>query len=142
MTAKRLRLYSRLQTAAHRLKKAADKKLMDAAGITTAQAAALAVINTHGRTTQRQLAQALSLNETALSATDSRLKKMELIERSRRKGDGRMWHLHLTKKGQTALQAAEIPFDDINMTIDSVLGKDTLEDITLALKLLSDEFTT
>ncbi|MGD8325973.1 MAG: MarR family transcriptional regulator [Sphingomonadales bacterium] len=122
------------------MKKTADKKLMEAAGITTAQAAALAVIETHGRATQKQVAQALSLNESAMTATVSRLKKLELIERSRREIDGRMWHLELTKKGKAALQAVEIPFDDINITIDSLLGKDALEDVALALKLLSDEF--
>lgn len=140
MTARRLRLYSKLQTAAHRVKKAADKKLMDAAGVTTAQAAALAVIATHGRATQKQVAQALSLNESAITATVSRLRKLELIERSRRAGDGRMWHLSLTEKGKTTFQAVEIPFDDINATIDSLLGKDDLESFALALKLLSDEF--
>lgn len=140
MTARRLRLYSKLQTAAHRVKKAADKKLMNAAGITTAQAAALAVIATHGRATQKQVAQALSLNESAVTATVSRLRKLGLIERSRRAGDGRMWHLSLTDKGKTAFQAVEVPFDDINATIDSLLGKDALEDFALALKLLSDEF--
>lgn len=113
---------------------------MEAASITTAQAAALAVIDMHGRATQKQVAEALSLNESAVTATVSRLKKLGLIERSRREIDGRMWHLHLTDKGKSALQAAEIPFDDINATIDSLLGKDALEDVALALKLLSDEF--
>ena len=141
MTAKRLRLYSKLQAAAHRVKKAADKRLMEAAGVTTAQAAALAVIYRDGRVTQKQVAKALSLNQSAITATVSRLKKMDLIERSRRQGDGRMWHLSLTPKGMAALQAVEIPFDDINSTIDSLLGPDTLEDVALALKLLSDEFS-
>gem|GEM_PF-3138834 len=113
---------------------------MGAAGITTAQAAALAVISSRGRATQKQVAQALSLNESAMTATVSRLRKLDLIERSRREGDGRTWHLSLTEKGQTAFQAVEIPFDDINTIIDSLLGKDALEDFALALKLLSDEF--
>lgn len=140
MTAKRLRLYSRLQTAAHRVKRAADQKLMDAAHITTAQAAALAVIEAQGRITQKQLAQALDINQSAVTAIVGRLNKLELIRRSKRSGDGRMWHLHLTDKGQSALHAADLPFDDINAIFDSLLGKDTLEDVALALQLLSDEF--
>ena len=54
MNASKLRVYARLQRAAHLLSKAADRELLSVAGITTAQAAVLAVISENDERTRPQ----------------------------------------------------------------------------------------
>ena len=96
MTAASLRLYARLQSAAHLVKKAADRALIDAAGVTTAQAAVLAVVAAAEKSdatgpTQKTVAAALALNESAMTAMVSRLIVLHYLKRERNRDDRRAW---------------------------------------------------
>lgn len=126
MQASKSRLYHRLQLAAHRLQKSADRAVLSAAEITTAQAAVLALV-ARGAVTQREVATRLGLNESALTAMTRRLLGMGLLERVRDETDARAWQLRLSDGGRAALRRVDQPFKRINQTIETVL---TPEEIT------------
>lgn len=140
MSARRFRVYSKLQMAAHRVKKMADRKLMDAAGVSAAQAAVLAMVEKSGQATQKQVAVALGLNESAMTAMINRLLNQGLIERKRDEVDNRVWCLQLSAKGRNAIRAAEEPFDAVNAKIDAILNEGELRDLAAALDKLYWEF--
>src|SRR5262245_60434204 len=87
MNASKLRLYHRLQIAAHSIRKAADRTVLDAAGITVAQAAVLTIAASGPNVAQRDVAKALRLNESAVTAMVSRLLKLGLLERTLNESD-------------------------------------------------------
>lgn len=125
-----VRLYMALQKAAHAFKKRADNALMAAADLTTAQSAVLVVINAEEGATQRSVASALGLNESAVTAMTRKLMSRGLIKRSRSEADARAWSLQLTTQGEVALAATAAPFTTLNEHIDTEMGIE-------AVKLLS-----
>jgi len=119
MNASKLRLYYRLQVAAHTVQKAADRVVSAAAQLTTAQAAVLTIVAAGDRITQRDVAIKLHLNESAVTAMVLRLVKLRLLERVRSQDDPRAWHLSLSKRGRTALAASRAAFASVNGRIES-----------------------
>ncbi|HKK53264.1 MAG TPA: MarR family transcriptional regulator [Myxococcota bacterium] len=138
MSASRARLYHRLQIAAHRLRRRADGALLEAAGVTTAQAAVLSLVADRGSCSQREIAQALGQQESAMTAMVRRLIEAGLIVRIRDERDGRAWRLSLTPEGRTALEAARGPFAEIDRALEEALGPDDLPRVAEALKRLSE----
>jgi|CXWL01.1.fsa_nt_gi DNA-binding MarR family transcriptional regulator len=122
MPKRKPRLYHALQMAAHRARKAADSAVLDAAGITTAQAAVLAVIAESGPVAQRAVANLLGLNESAVTAMVARLMDIDLLVRVRDAADARAWRLSLSPSGRQALERAATPFRKINGAIESALS--------------------
>ena len=83
MSAKQLRFYSRLQLAAHALKKNSDRRLLEIAGGTTAQWSALVYVASAEAVTQTSLAKELGLNDSAITAMVRRLTELNFLERIR-----------------------------------------------------------
>ena len=125
MSASKSRLYHRLQLAAHRLQKSADRAVLAAAEITTAQAAVLMLVAA-GANSQREVATQLGLNESAVTAMARRLLGMGLLERVRDEADARAWQLRLSDEGRAALKRIELPFKRINQTIETVLSPEEI----------------
>lgn len=123
--ASKSRLYHRLQLAAHRVQKSADRALLAAAEITTAQAAVLTLV-ARGAVSQREVAMQLGLNESALTAMAQRLLGMGLLERVRDEADARAWQLRLSGDGRAALKRIDQPFRGINQTIETALTPDEI----------------
>lgn len=141
MSAHRYRLYFRLQRTAHILKKAADRRLMEAAGITTAQAAALAVIAGERQgVSQKHVAETLGQNESAITAMVARLQKLGYAKRQRHPGDARAWVLRVTAKGKEALDAMTDPFRGVNRRLDKALGDNSAEEMAAMLDGIADAF--
>ncbi len=126
MSASKTRIYHRLQLAAHRVHKSADRAVLEAADITTAQAAVLAVVAAGGAITQRVVADQLGLNESAVTAMVNRLLKMGLLARQRDDVDARAWRLCVSDDGRSALKRVEKPFRGINQAIESVLDSEEI----------------
>ncbi len=126
MSASKNRIYHRLQIAAHRMQKAADRALLSAADITTAQAAVMTIVASDGPVTQRSVAKQLGINKSALTAMTNRLLSLGLLERNRDEVDGRAWQLELTKNGRDSLKKIERPFRQINETIETGLSAEDL----------------
>jgi DNA-binding MarR family transcriptional regulator len=137
--ASKSRLYHRLQLAAHRVQKSADRALLAAAEITTAQAAVLTLV-ARGAVSQREVAMQLGLNESALTAMAQRLLGMGLLERVRDEADARAWQLRLSGDGRAALKRIDQPFKGINQTIETALTPDEIAQLADYLQRIASAF--
>jgi MarR family transcriptional regulator, organic hydroperoxide resistance regulator len=131
------RLYFHLQVAAGRLRADADRRCLEQAGITTAQAAALAVIAERDGINQRELASTLGQAEPSITALVRRLLAAGLVDRATDAADARARRLTLTPDGATALRGASRAFAAINDRIDDALGDDVVTALASALRTLA-----
>lgn len=142
MSASENRLYFLLQLTAHRLKKRADTELKSISGLTTAQAAALAIIAKDGPVSQKQVADTLSQRESAVMTMATRLLNAGFITRRRSRSDARAWELEASKKGLFALSEIEIPLTKLNNLLDACLGDKNMDrfadDLKKILKALAE----
>ena len=139
MTARKQRFYSRLQIAAHTLKKISDRQLLEVAGVTTAQMSALAIIESEEATTQTLLAKELGLNDSAITAMMRRLIDLNLVERVRDDNDGRSWLLKLTKSGSEAVRKTGSIEDEASAKVDELLGEKTIATVVAAMELIIND---
>lgn len=139
MSARNQRFYSRLQLAAHALKKISDRQLLDVAGVTTAQMSALALIASEEASTQTLLAKRLGLNDSAITAMMRRLIDLDLVERVRDDQDGRAWLLKLTKSGKETVERAGAAGDQVSIQVDALLGEKTIATVVAAMELIINE---
>jgi MarR family transcriptional regulator, organic hydroperoxide resistance regulator len=126
------RFYFHLQIAAARLRAEADRRCIDQAGVTAAQAAALAVIHEQPGVSQRGLAEALHQTELV-----RRLLAAGLIVRTVGPSDGRTRALVLSENGGAALAAADWAFSEINQGIDGLLTDDEVRQTADVLRRLA-----
>ena len=118
-----LRVFFLLQQAAHHLKKEADRTLLRAGGLTTAQTAVLVIVSGSDSMTQKEIAHRLRLNESAMTMMIGRLEDSGMIVRKPDPADARARLVRLTAAGRKALEKARRPFSEINLRLDSALGK-------------------
>ncbi len=140
MSAQKARLYHRLQIAAHRVQKAADRALLEAAEVTTAQAAVLAIIAAQAPITQREIAGQLGVNESAVTAMANRLLAAGLLKRFRDAADARAWRLELTGDGRAALKRLEKPFKRVNQAMEEVLSAEEIARLADYLSRIAKAF--
>jgi DNA-binding MarR family transcriptional regulator len=140
MSASKLRIYHRLVFAAHQIQKSADRRLLAAADITTAQAAVLSVVSRGCEVTQREVARQLGLNESAVTAMTNRLLNMGLLDKKRNEDDARVWHLYLSSDGRAIHTMLAKPFGEINRTLESVLSAAEIEKLADYLGRIGDAF--
>ncbi|MFI0355862.1 MarR family winged helix-turn-helix transcriptional regulator [Actinomadura sp. 9N407] len=131
------RLYFLLQRAAHRLRIAADRRCLAAAGVTTAQLGALFAIQDQPDITQRQLAQTLGLRESAVTALVTRLTGAGLIARSPHPREHRAMVLRLSEHGADTLRAAQPEIDRFNAELRAGLGDAAFTETAAALSILA-----
>ena len=135
MIARELRLYHRLQLAAHLMQKFADRRLGGDPGLTTAQAAVLSVVAGEPGVTQREVAWAIGVNESAATPMVTRLLKAGLLARARK--DSRSWSLSLTHDGERALGAAKVQFAEVNALFGAALDDAETRQLVTALDRIS-----
>jgi DNA-binding MarR family transcriptional regulator len=136
-TAREERLYFHLQVTAARLRSAADRRCLEQAGITTAQAAALAAIRERPGLSQRGLARSLDQSEPAITTLVRRLIAAGLVNRTVDPSDGRARTLVLTDSGAAALRRASAAFAVINEHIDAQLTSEEIRQVADALRRLA-----
>jgi len=141
MSAHEERLYFLLQIAAHRLRTEADNALVSAAGLTTAQVAALNLIAASSHVKQRDLAKRLKQNDSAITAMVARLMKADLVSRERSESDARTWLLKLTENGKKTLKRVHKPFADINARLDKAVGKKNAAALAEQLEAIANAFS-
>ena len=120
MNAHQARLYFQLQRTAARLKKTADSLMLDAAGITAAQAAVLTIIEDRGPIRQNLIAESLELKESAVTQMVAKLEDRGLVARQRPDDDRRAWEVVVTAVGRRATDKARSAFAPINAALDQV----------------------
>jgi DNA-binding MarR family transcriptional regulator len=111
------RFYFLLTAASHRMRVVADRRCLERVGITAAQAGAMWAIEERPGATQRDVAQALNLVESAVTTMVGRLLEAGMVKRTRSKTDARAWTVSVTPKGRKALAeiAAELEDFDADM---------------------------
>lgn len=117
------RLFFLLQQAAHRLRVAADRRCLAAAGITTSQLGALFAVQ-EGGLTQRELAARLGQRESAVTAMVARLADAGLVARSAHPSEHRAVVLELTAAGEDALARVAPEIEEFNARLHEVLGEE------------------
>ena len=111
---------------------------MEGGGITVAQAAALGIIARSDGATQRHVARALDINESAVTTMVLRLEALGLVTRQRSTADSRAMVLRLTPDGTIALDKARNAFDAINAAIDAQFNDRTSAALAARLDRLWD----
>ncbi len=136
-TTSELRLYHRLQVAAHQWRKAADAAVA-ATGLTTAQLAVLAVA-TDGLV-QREIARILRINESAVTAMVRRLESAGLVARQSDPSDARLRRVVTTKLGREHLVAGQDAFGATNELVDGALSARELARLAGSLDRVAGAF--
>ncbi|WP_410567783.1 MarR family winged helix-turn-helix transcriptional regulator [Amycolatopsis sp. cmx-4-61] len=116
------RLFFLLQQAAHRLRVAADRRCLAAAGITSAQLGALFAVG-EGGSTQRELAERLGQRESAVTAMVARLVEAGLVDKGPHPREHRAVVLRLTRAGEEALARVAPVVEEFNARLLAVLGE-------------------
>ena len=138
--ARELRLYHRLQLAAHAMAKHSDRRMQQAVGMSTAQVAVLSVVAAGAPVAQRDVARALGVNESAVTGMVGRLERAGLLDRHRHAVDGRSHALELTTAGRRALTSSARAFSAVNETIEATLSGAEVEVVAAALERLTVAF--
>ena len=131
-------LFFRLQLAAHRLRKIADRKVAAETGLTTAQAAILYIVAARKNVMQKEIAKRLGQNESAVVAMVNRVTRLGYLSRKRSDVDPRAAMLNVTAKGMRELQAAKRPFTELDNMLDKVFSPAELDALSLLLTRLAD----
>jgi DNA-binding MarR family transcriptional regulator len=139
-SARELRLYHRLQLAAHAVAKDSDRRMQQAAGMSTAQVAVLSVVAGGDAVAQRDVARALGINESAVTGMVGRLERAGLLRRNRNGIDGRSHALELTAAGRQALARSARAFTAVNAAIEATLSDAEIEVVAAALERLAVAF--
>ncbi len=139
-SARRARVYQKLQAASHCVQKTADRLVQEAGPLTTSQAAALSVVAGFASCNQRMIASQLGLNESAVTAMVTRLIRDGFLTRERSETDARTWLLTLTDSGREALQSVNGPFAQINDRLEAVLTETEINQLADMLKRVAETF--
>lgn len=131
------RLFFLLQRAAHQLRVVADRRCLDAAGVTTAQLGTLFAVRERPGITQRQLAHTLGLRESAITALVGRLTAADLIARQAHPNEHRAVVLELTAQGRATLRAAQPEVDRFAAELRTLLGDQGFDHTAAALATLA-----
>ncbi|WP_430415408.1 MarR family winged helix-turn-helix transcriptional regulator [Parasphingorhabdus sp.] len=140
MSASKLRLYWRLQLAAHFLQKQADRDLLKDGEITTAQLGVLSAISNGEHVTQKDIATILGLNQSAITAMVRRLMNLGYVERQDSLTDGRSKILTLTGDGRDVVKNTRSPFGKINKRIETILSDEEINNLADYLDRLTQSF--
>jgi DNA-binding MarR family transcriptional regulator len=114
----------------------ADALFQTAAGISTAQAAALSLVAQHRGCSQRRLADELRQRESAITAMVQRLETAGLVERRASAADARAWQLWPTAAGLEALTRLDQALAGVNRFLEGAVGREAIDGFTDALEAL------
>ncbi|WP_017559482.1 MarR family winged helix-turn-helix transcriptional regulator [Nocardiopsis baichengensis] len=131
------RLYFLLQRAAHRLRTDADRRLLEAAGVTAAQLGALFAVRAEPGATQRRLAEVLGLRESAVTALVRRLAGAGLLVKGAHPDEHRAVVLELTEAGEEALRAARPEMARFTTELRARLGDEGFSGTAASLRLIA-----
>ena len=133
------RLYSAVIKTAERLRQEADSVVIEAAGLTVAQAALLGVVLRDPDATQSDIAVRLELSEPAVTQMVARLQREGLIERTRDASDRRRWRLKVSEEGVEKADRAKSAFESVNARLEKMMGEAVAHDVAARLPALRQD---
>jgi len=117
-----------------------DRELQSKTKVSTAQVGVLTVILKGKNVTQKDVANTLGLNESAITAMVKKLVSMKYIERHRNNTDARAYTLKLTQLGKNVQMNSRPPFKKINSQIEYILNNDEIANLADYLQRSTNEF--
>ncbi|MCL6414314.1 MarR family winged helix-turn-helix transcriptional regulator [Aestuariirhabdus sp. Z084] len=132
------RIYHLLNQAQHQLKLYIDKTMVETAGVTGAQVAALLYLEKHDGCQQKELAAGLKLDTSAITGMVERLCRKALVEKRRSEADRRAFSLHLSEAGRLALAQVKPVIRTNNQLLEERFGRESLDQFCDILQFLAD----
>lgn len=135
------RLYFLIYQVARQLKKQADEALLDSAGLTTSQAAALRIIVEEKGTTQRHVARTLDQQESAVGTMTKRLIKAGYITKQQSEQDRRAFVLRPTPDGIEAIENLLQAFVSVDELVGQALPEERVDALSEELLAILKSLT-
>ncbi len=135
------RLYFLIYQVARQLKKQADEALLDSAGLTTSQAAALRIIVEEKGTTQRHVARTLDQQESAVGTMTKRLIKAGYITKQQSEHDRRAFVLRPTPDGIEAIENLLQAFVSVDELVGQALPEERVDALSEELLAILKSLT-
>lgn len=136
----RHRFFYLLNLARHRVFKHADRLAQEELGLSAAQLGALTVIGAQPGRSQRQLAQTLGYNESAITALMRRMHEAELIVRTPSETDRRVMTIDLSTKGRALVTASKPMLRRLQARLTDGFTEDELDVVARFLANAQDRF--
>ncbi|ARU57400.1 MarR family transcriptional regulator [Oleiphilus messinensis] len=124
------RLFYLMNTAQHRMFKYADSQSERRIGLSVTQSAALMFIAKNEGCLQKALAEAMGLNQSAVTGLIGRMVKNRLIERKACNEDGRASRLYLAEKGKEKLPEIFPLVGEMNDKLTADFSAEEIETVT------------
>lgn len=134
------RLFFLINKAKHRMFKFAETQSEQRLGISVTQGAALMFIGKIEGCLQKELANALGLNHSAVTGLVGRMIKNNLIIRHICEDDARASRLFLTELGQTKLPEIRPLIQEFNQKLTKDFSKDEIDVVLRFLNNIVDDF--
>ena len=123
------RIFFLINRSRHVLLKWADTVLMEELSVTSAQLAALFVLQKEDGCLLKELSRALGLNNSAITGLVSRMQRAGLVDKRSCNEDGRASRAYITPRG-AATATASIPFiDQFNGAVTEGFSDDEMETV-------------
>ena len=135
------RLIYQINQARHAMMKSMDAGCRAALGISVTQLSALMVLKEREHCLMKELADALMLDNSAVSGLAKRMQNKELIVRTPCLNDARASRLSLSEKGQSLLAQGMALLNDINHEMNDGFEDEELEIVSRYLHHITDLFT-
>ena len=129
------RFYYLLNVAQHALRRTAERRCQDELGITAVQLGALFVVGQSPECSQRELARALSLKESAIAGLVKRMVDAELLVRRVSEQDARARVLTLSPTGKALIGRARPLIQDMNQRLAAGYSE---EELAVVARFLAD----
>ena len=126
--------------ARQRIINSLNSALASGAGITAAQAGALAFIENNNGCTLTELSRGLMLDNSAITGLVDRLEKRELVMRNMSAGDRRAITVRLTDEGKKAANTALPVVKEFNAALQEGFSPDEVDAFRRVLVSIIDRF--
>ena len=137
----RHRFFYLLGMARHRVQKRADRICQERLGVSGAQLGALFVVVERPGSRQREVAEILGYNESAITALVGRMLQAELLERRADPSDGRASLLFATARGKRVATRARPLLAELNARLSEGFRDDEIDLVARFLERAIERFS-
>ena len=138
---KRRRLIYKINLARHTMMKTMDAGCQQKLGISTTQLTALMVLKERENCLMKELAEALMLDNSAITGLAKRMQNNQLIERVPCESDSRASRLRLSAKGREVLSKGMGLLIEVNTLMEQGFSEEELDTVARYLDQVTDIFS-
>lgn len=138
---KRRRLIYQINQTRHLMMKVMDSGCREKLGISATQLTALMVLKEQNNCLMKELAEALMLDNSAVTGLAKRMQNIGLIERNPCSKDSRASRLSITDKGLERLKQGVILLVEVNEVMEQGFSESELDTVSRYLQHVTDIFS-